>query len=38
MAQIGMFQMDRDWAEEMAMLRMAVAHVNRLQPRFPTTL
>ena len=32
--QIGMFQMDRDWAEEMTMLRMAVAHVNRLKPRF----
>ena len=32
--QIGMFGMDRDWVEEMAMLRMAIAHVNRLQPRF----
>ena len=29
-----MFQMDRDWAEEMTMLRLAIAHVNRLKPRF----
>ena len=32
--QIGMFKMDKDWAEELTMLRIAVHHVNRLKPKF----
>jgi len=32
--QLGMLHWDRDWTEELTMLRLAVQHVNRLRPRF----
>ena len=32
--QLGMLHMDRSWAEELTMLKLAIDHVNRLRPRF----
>ena len=32
--QLGMLHWDRDWTEELTMLRLAVQHVNRLRPKF----
>lgn len=32
--QLGTFQMNKDWREELVLLRQAVEHANRLKPRF----
>ena len=32
--QLGMLHMDKSWAEELTMLKLAIDHVNRLRPRF----
>mmetsp|Transcript_1857 Transcript_1857/g.5468 ORF Transcript_1857/g.5468 Transcript_1857/m.5468 type:complete len:384 (-) Transcript_1857:390-1541(-) len=32
--QLGMLRMDKSWEEEQDMLKLAVEHINRLQPRF----
>ena len=31
---LGMLHMDKSWAEELTMLKLAIDHVNRLRPRF----
>ena len=32
--QVGMLHFDKEWREELTMLRLAVHHVNALRPRF----
>ena len=32
--QLGMLHWDKEWSEELTMLRLAIQHVNRLKPRF----
>ena len=32
--QVGMLHFDKEWREELTMLRLAIQHINRLNPRF----